>query len=176
MSLRDIESALASNLSLYSSHTVSRGKDFVELCDDDVLSSLPKTASGKSEDLVNPPVSLRSVNFNLPPLHEAAERGDSKAVSRLLADKNVDVNEKAGGHRAQRTALHRAAGYGHLSVVQLLIEVIICNSIGYCYLSYTGQNYWVLIDWDRGDFFLIMRTLLVIKRAWLLDPDWFKVA
>lgn len=122
MSLRDIESALASNLSLYSSHTVSRGKDFVELCDDDVLSSLPKTASGKSEDLVNPPVSLRSVNFNLPPLHEAAERGDSKAVSRLLADKNVDVNEKAGGHRAQRTALHRAAGYGHLSVVQLLIE------------------------------------------------------
>lgn len=110
MSLRDIESALASNLSLYSSHTVSRGKDFVELCDDDVLNSLPKTASGKSEDLVNPPVSLRSVNFNLPPLHEAAERGDSKAVSRLLADKNVDVNEKAGGHRAQRTALHRAAG------------------------------------------------------------------
>lgn len=120
MSLRDVESALTSNLSLYSSHVVSREKDFLELCDDDIP-SLPKTASMKSENL-NPPPSLSSVNFQLPPLHEAAERGDSIAVSKLLADKNLNVNEKAGGHRAYRTALHRAAGYGHLGVVKLLLQ------------------------------------------------------
>ena len=39
-------------------------------------------------------------------------------------------------------------------------------------LSHAGQNYWVLIGWDRGHFFLIKRALLVIKRAWLLDADW----
>ena len=32
-------------------------------------------------------------------------------------------------------------------------------------LSHAGQNYWMLIGWDRGHFFLI-------KRAWLLDADW----
>ena len=39
-------------------------------------------------------------------------------------------------------------------------------------LSHTGQNYWLLIGWDRGHFFLITRALLVVKRAWLLDADW----
>ena len=39
-------------------------------------------------------------------------------------------------------------------------------------LSHAGQNYWTLIGWDRGHFFLIKRALLVIKRAWLLDADW----
>ena len=39
-------------------------------------------------------------------------------------------------------------------------------------LSHTEQNYWMLIGWDRGHFFLITRALLVIKRAWLLDVDW----
>ena len=39
-------------------------------------------------------------------------------------------------------------------------------------LSHTGQNYWMLIGWDRGHFFLMTRALLVIKRAWLLDADW----
>ena len=62
-------------------------------------------------------------HFQLPPLHEAAERGDPQAVARLLLDKSVDVNKKAGGHRAMRTALHRAAGYGHLAVVKLLLKV-----------------------------------------------------
>ena len=39
-------------------------------------------------------------------------------------------------------------------------------------LSHAGQNYWMLIGWDRGHFFLIKRALLVIRRAWLLDADW----
>ena len=39
-------------------------------------------------------------------------------------------------------------------------------------LSHAGQNYWMLIGWDRGHFSLIKRALLVIKRAWLLDADW----
>ena len=38
-------------------------------------------------------------------------------------------------------------------------------------LSHAGQNYWMLIGWDRVHFFLIKRAL-VIKRAWLLDADW----
>lgn len=116
MSVREANSAQTGNLSLYTSLTASRGKDF-ELGEDD----LPETCSAKSEDL-NPPLSSGFVTFSLPPLHEAAERGDSTAVSRLLLDKNLDVNEKAGGHRAYRTALHRAAGYGHLEVVRLLLK------------------------------------------------------
>ena len=43
-------------------------------------------------------------------------------------------------------------------------------------LSQAGQNYWMLIAWDRGHFFLIKRALLVIKRAWLLDADWLSTA
>ena len=39
-------------------------------------------------------------------------------------------------------------------------------------LSHAGQNYWMLIGWDRGHFSLIKRALSVIKRAWLLDADW----
>ena len=42
-------------------------------------------------------------------------------------------------------------------------------------LSHAGQNYWMLIGWDRGHFFLIKRALLVIKRAWLLDADWLNM-
>lgn len=121
MSVREANSAQTGNLSLYTSLTASRGKDF-ELGEED----LPETCSAKSEDL-NPPLSSGFVTFSLPPLHEAAERGDSTAVSRLLLDKNLDVNEKAGGHRAYRTALHRAAGYGHLEVVRLLLKVSLYN-------------------------------------------------
>ena len=118
MSIREANSARTENFSLYTSLTASRGKDF-ELCEDD----LPETtASVKSEDL-NPPLSSSFVVFHLPPLHEAAERGDFTAVTKLLSDKNIDVNEKAGGHRAHRTALHRAAGYGHLEVVKVLLKV-----------------------------------------------------
>ena len=43
---------------------------------------------------------------------------------------------------------------------------------GYTSLSHAGQNYWMLIGWDRGHFSLIKRSLLVIKRALLLDADW----
>ena len=42
----------------------------------------------------------------------------------------------------------------------------------YIGLSHMGQNYWMLIGWDRGHFFLITRAILEIKRAWLLDADW----
>ena len=133
MSIRQADSARTGNFSLYTSLTASRGKD-LELHDED---DLPETRT-VSEDL-NPPLSSSFVNFHLPPLHEAAERGDFNAVSRLLVDKSVDVNEKAGGHRAYRTALHRAAGYGHLEVVKLLLKVtltvclFVCLFLFYCY-------------------------------------------
>ena len=42
-------------------------------------------------------------------------------------------------------------------------------------LSHAGQNYWMLIGWDRGHFSLIKRALLVVKRAWLLDADWLSM-
>lgn len=115
MSVREADSARTFDLSLYTS--ASRAKDF-ELGEED----LPETMSAKSEDQ-NPPFSSGFVSFSLPPLQEAAERGDSNAVARLLLDKSVDVNEKAGGHRAHRTALHRASGYGHLTVVRQLLKV-----------------------------------------------------
>lgn len=123
MSVREANSARTGNLSLYTSLTASRGKDF-EVGEEDLLDSI----STKSEDL-NPPLSSGVVTFSLPPLHEAAERGDSSAVSRLLLDKNVDVNEKAGGHRAYRTALHRAAGYGHIAVVRQLLKVSLIGNV-----------------------------------------------
>lgn len=113
MSVREVDSARTFDLSLYTSLTASRAKDF-ELGEGDI--------SAKSEDL-NPPLPSDFVSLSLPPLQEAAERGDSDTVSRLLLDKNIDVNEKAGGHRAQRTALHRSAGYGHLTVVRQLLKV-----------------------------------------------------
>ena len=126
MSVREANSARTRNLSLYTSLTASRGRDF-ELGEED----LPETCSTKSEDL-HPPLSSGFVTLSLPPLHEAAERGDSTAVSKLLLDKNVDVNEKAGGHRAFRTALHRAAGYGHLPVVRQLLKVSVTALRIYC--------------------------------------------
>ena len=128
MSVREANSARTGNLSLYTSLTASRGKDF-ELDEGD----LPETCSTKGEELNQPP-SSGFVTLSLPPLHEAAEQGDSTAVSRLLLDKTVDVNEKAGGHRAYRTALHRAAGYGHLAVVRQLLKV-----------SLTAE-----LDWNNG--------------------------
>ena len=115
MSFREADSARTENLSLYTSLTASRGKDF-ELGEDD----LPESNASETDI---PALSSSFVTFQLPPLHEAAERGDPQAVARLLLDKSVDVNKKAGGHRAMRTALHRAAGYGHLAVVKLLLKV-----------------------------------------------------
>ena len=115
MSFREADSARTENLSLYTSLTASRGKDF-ELGEDD----LPESNASETDI---PALSSSFVTFQLPPLHEAAERGDPQAVARLLLDKSADVNKKAGGHRAMRTALHRAAGYGHLAVVKLLLKV-----------------------------------------------------
>ena len=59
----------------------------------------------------------------LSPLHNAAERGDVRAVRELISRGNVSLDARAGGHRAYRTALHRAAGYGHLAVVKELLKV-----------------------------------------------------
>ena len=43
------------------------------------------------------------------------------------------------------------------------------NKVGHSLsLSHTGQNYWMLIGWDRGHFFLIF----VIAPPKLLDADW----
>ena len=51
------------------------------------------------------------------------------------------------------------------------------------WLSHTGQNYWTLIGWDRGHFFLITRALFgnqegMITWSWLAErassaPSWF---
>lgn len=134
MSVREANSARTGSLSLYTSLTASRGKDF-DLGEED----LPEISSTKSEDLTG------FVTVSLPPLHEAAERGDATAVSRLLLDKNVDVNEKAGAHRAYRTALHRAAGYGHLAVVIQLLKVGVqctCNLLDVEHIAFpTSPNH-----------------------------------
>ena len=45
----------------------------------------------------------------------------------------------------------------------------------YLFLSHAGQNYWILIGWERGHFSKTMRALLVIKRAWSLDADWLSM-
>ena len=64
-----------------------------------------------------------------------------------------------------------------LRVVQFWTEIMRACSIlklrvWFQPLSHAGQNYWMLIGWDRGHFSLIKRALFVIKRAWLLDADW----
>ena len=41
-------------------------------------------------------------------------------------------------------------------------------------LSHSKQNYLILTGWDREHFFFNTRSLLVIKRAWLLDADWLR--
>ena len=51
----------------------------------------------------------------------------------------------------------------------------------YCFrsLSHAGQNYWMLIGWDRGHFFLIKRALFVIKGmitwCWLAEHACIKL-
>ena len=111
---REGNSALTGKIS-YASPTAIHGKDF-----DFGEERLTETVEDE-----NAPLSSSFVGWHLSPLHEAAERGDDVTVFKLLLNGNVDVNEKAGGHRALRTALHRAAGYGHLGVVKQLIEVFL---------------------------------------------------
>ena len=76
-----------------------------------------ETASTDYQDDVMPE------NLPLSPLHDAAERGDDFVVRKLISSGNVALNAKAGGHRAMRTALHRAAGYGHVNIVKDLLKV-----------------------------------------------------
>jgi len=52
------------------------------------------------------------------PLHKAAHKGDIDAVEQLLKD-GMSVNELGAGNR---TALHRAVGANHESLVAFLIE------------------------------------------------------
>lgn len=56
-------------------------------------------------------------------LHDAAERGDAKTVLSLINFGRIDLDTYSGGHRVLRTPLHRAAGYGHLEVVKILLKV-----------------------------------------------------
>ena len=46
----------------------------------------------------------------------------------------------------------------------MLMLMLLLMLMLFLMFSHAGQNYWMLIDWDRGHFFLI-------KRAWLLDAD-----
>ena len=54
----------------------------------------------------------------VPPLHEAAGRGDTAKVQ-LLLDQGTDVNAKSAGNM---TALMCAAGQGHTGTVELLLN------------------------------------------------------
>ncbi|XP_078662603.1 uncharacterized protein LOC144906316 isoform X1 [Branchiostoma floridae x Branchiostoma belcheri] len=50
----------------------------------------------------------------------AAEKGDSDTVRRLLETTSLDADFCS--EEDKRTALHRAAGYGHLAVVEILLK------------------------------------------------------
>ena len=41
----------------------------------------------------------------------------------------------------------------------------------YCFIN-KGQNYWALIGWERGHFFLIEGIFSNQERAWLPVNDW----
>lgn len=56
-------------------------------------------------------------------LHESCESGDTRTVERVLSSGKADLNALIGGHRAYRTALHKASAYGHTNVVKLLLKV-----------------------------------------------------
>ena len=55
----------------------------------------------------------------IPPLHEAAGKGDIRKVERIL-NEGVDVNDNDNYHK--RTALHYASQWGHADVVLFLIR------------------------------------------------------
>ena len=57
-------------------------------------------------------------------LHQASESGDLTEVKNILAEGKADLNALIAGHRALRTALHKASAYGHTNVVKLLLKVI----------------------------------------------------
>ena len=59
-------------------------------------------------------------------LHEACECGDTASVQKLLSGQTggrAEINVLLPGHRAHRTALHKASSYGHTDVVKLLLKV-----------------------------------------------------
>jgi ankyrin repeat protein len=56
-------------------------------------------------------------------LHAACESGNVSEVRNILAEGRADLNALIAGHRALRTALHKASAYGHTQVVQLLLKV-----------------------------------------------------
>ena len=57
--------------------------------------------------------------------------------------------------------------------------VLMQTSLFLSCLSHAGQNYWMLIGWDRGHFFLIKRALLVIRGTitwcWLAEHACIKL-
>ena len=66
-------------------------------------------------------------------LHGACEEGNLGEVRDILAEGRADLNALIAGHRALRTALHKASAYGHTEVVKLLLKVfrffsMICHS------------------------------------------------
>ena len=57
-------------------------------------------------------------------LHGACENGNVGEVRDILAEGRADLNAMIAGHRALRTALHKASAYGHTEVVKLLLKVM----------------------------------------------------
>ena len=76
----------------------------------------------------------------IPPLHEAAGRGDTAKVQ-LLLDKGADINAKDSNGE---TALMEAADNGHLEVVKQLLakgaDVNAKSSYGYTALLYAADQ------------------------------------
>ena len=64
-----------------------------------------------------------SHNHSTLALHQASENGDLAEVRNILAEGTADLDALIAGHRALRTALHKASAYGHTNVVQLLLKV-----------------------------------------------------
>ena len=62
--------------------------------------------------------------------------------------------------------------YKDYDIIKLLRE----DHFIYWSHTFMGQNYWILIGWDRGHYFLITRALVVIKMAWVLHLSWLTVA
>jgi ankyrin repeat protein len=62
-------------------------------------------------------------NHSTQALHQACESGNVVEVRNILAEGRADLNALIAGHRALRTALHKASAYGHTDIVKLLLKV-----------------------------------------------------
>ena len=53
----------------------------------------------------------------------ACEKGSYEGVVQYLSRSTGNVNDLVGIHQVRRTALHHAAEYGHLKIIEVLVAV-----------------------------------------------------